>query len=309
LEAPAADDTVRVLMKSRDVAAYIFLAIVWGASFVVLLQSVLVFGWVGAAAFRSLIAAATLYALARLSHRPLVFGSRWQPFAVVGATIVVLLICMSFAAPRIGTAMTAILIGTTPLFSAVLGRIFGSERTSMMGLLGLVLGLGGVVLLVGFPAVPVTWSFVLGSASALVAAFASAYGGAYAHRFLANTGSWEVSIGSFGFGGVMMLPLLLAVPIVSTPAPIDYLYLSILGCVMSALCYVIYYRLIFDIGATRTISVEFPVTLVAVLIGCLFLDEPLSLAQIVGGAIVMVGCLLVLGIFEMPLQPLKKRDV
>jgi drug/metabolite transporter (DMT)-like permease len=57
-------------MKSRDVAAYIFLAIVWGASFVVLLQSVLVFGWVGAAAFRSLIAAATLYALARLSHRP-----------------------------------------------------------------------------------------------------------------------------------------------------------------------------------------------------------------------------------------------
>jgi drug/metabolite transporter (DMT)-like permease len=296
-------------MKPRDAAAYIFLALVWGTSFVVLLHAVHAFGWVGAAAFRSLMAAATLYAIARLTGRRLVFGSNWWAYAVVGGAIVVLLICMSFATPRIGTAMTAILIGTTPLFSAVLGRLYGSERASGLGLLGLFLGLGGVVLLVGFPAVPVTQSFVLGCASALVAAFGSAYSGTYARRFLSGTGSWEVSIGSFGFGGVMMLPLLLAVPVVGTPAPVDYLYLAILGCVMSALCYVVFYRLVFTIGATRTMSVEFSVTLVAVLIGCLLLGEPLSMAQIAGGATVMAGSLLVLGIFEMPVQPLGERGI
>ena len=296
-------------MKLRDVAAYIFLALVWGTSFVVLLHAVRAFGWVGAAAFRSLLAAATLYALARLGGRRLVFGPRVWPYAVVGGTIVVLLICMSFATPRIGTAMTAILIGTTPLFSAVLGRLYRSERTSLAGLAGLLLGLGGVVLLVGFPAVPVTGSFMAGCISALIAAFASAYSGTYARRFLADRGSWEISIGSFGFGGVMMLPLLFAVPVVGTPAPVDYLYLAILGCVMSALCYVVFYRLIFTIGATRTMSVEFSVTLVAVFIGCLLLGEPLSLAQIVGGATVLAGSLLVLGIFEMPVQPLGEGGI
>ncbi|MNH48174.1 EamA-like transporter family protein [compost metagenome] len=50
------------------------------------------------------------------------------------------------------------------------------------------------------------------------------------------------------------------------------------------------------IGATRAISVEFVVTLVAVLVGALFLGEALSLLQLAGGVVVLVGCLLVLGL-------------
>jgi len=295
LEARAAGGSVRAPMKLRDVAAYVFLALVWGTSFVILLQAVRGFGWLGAAAFRSLIAAATLFALACLNGRRLSFGTRWVPFAVVGATTVAIqLACMSFATPLIGTAMTAILIGTTPLFSMVFGRLFGSERSSVQGLLGLLLGFAGVVLLVGFPVTQVTPSFVLGCASTLVASCAAGYGGTYASRAFAGVGSWEVTLGSFLFGGIVLLPFLFVLPVPTVPAPLDYLCLAISGCVMSALCYVIYYRLIFDIGATRTLSVEFPVTLVAVLIGALLLDEPLSVAQIAGGLIVMSGCVLVL---------------
>jgi len=80
------------------------------------------------------------------------------------------------------------------------------------------------------------------------------------------------------------------------PQASDWLYLMISGAVMSATTYVLYFGLVARIGATRALSVEFVVTLVAVLVGALFLDEALSLLQLAGGAVVLVGCLLVLGL-------------
>ncbi len=47
-------------MKPRDIATYIFLAVAWGLSFLVVLRVVEAFGWVGAVTFRSFIAAGTL---------------------------------------------------------------------------------------------------------------------------------------------------------------------------------------------------------------------------------------------------------
>ncbi|BBH46416.1 hypothetical protein KU43P_28930 [Pseudomonas sp. KU43P] len=65
---------------------------------------------------------------------------------------------------------------------------------------------------------------------------------------------------------------------------------------MSATTYVLYFGLVARIGATRAISVEFVVMLMAVVIGALFLNEALSLLQAAGGVVIMVGCMLVLGL-------------
>ena len=94
----------------------------------------------------------------------------------------------------------------------------------------------------------------------------------------------------------MPLPLLLVVPVPSVPQASDWLYLLISGAVMSATTYVLYFGLVARIGATRAISVEFVVTLVAVLVGAVFLNEALSLLQAVGGLVILLGCMLVLGL-------------
>jgi drug/metabolite transporter (DMT)-like permease len=110
-------------------------------------------------------------------------------------------------------------------------------------------------------------------------------------------GSLELTSAAFLFGGLMTLPLLIAVPVPAMPRAVDFLYLAILGCVMSATTYVVYFRLVASIGATRTISVEFAVTVVAVLVGTLLLKEPLSIIQGVGAVTIVAGCLLVLDPF------------
>lgn len=72
---------------------------------------------------------------------------------------------------------------------------------------------------------------------------------------------------------------------------------------MSGLTYITYFRLVSVIGATKAISVEFAVTVVAVLIGALVLDEPLSLPQLFGAGIIILGCALVLDLLPKKKAP------
>lgn len=284
-------------MKPRDIADYAFLAVTWGFSFLVLLKAVAAFGWIGVVTFRCLIAGASLWLAARLLHRRLDFSMGWRPLAVVGATTVAgQLITLSYATPRIGTAMAAIFTAAIPLLAMVIGQLWGLERITIRRLSGLALGATGLILLVGFPRAEPTPEFLLGCTASILSSVCAAFGSNYAAYRLKTAGSWEITIGAFLSGGLMSLPLIFAVPVPGTPQPIDFLYLAILGTGMSALAYTRYFRLVSILGPTRSISVEFAVTTVAVLVGTLLLQEPLSAIQIAGAGAVVVGCLLVLGL-------------
>ncbi len=284
-------------MDGRDLADYGALSVIWGFSFLIVLRVVQAFGWVGAVTFRALTAGSLLYLVARLSRRRLDFSIGWRPFAVVGATTVACQLAgLSFATPRIGTAMAAIFVAAIPLFSMLIGHFWHLEHISARGVVGLGLGVVGIVLLVGFPAVAVTASFLIGCCASLLGSVSAAVGSNYARARLRDVGSWEVTIGSFLFGGVFTLPLLAAVPVPGTPRLRDYGYLLLLGAVMSALAYVLYFRLVADVGATKAVSVEFVVTAVAVVVGAVVLHERLSAAQLAGAVTIITGCSLVLGV-------------
>ena len=283
-------------MHRRQLVDYVAMALIWGVSFVLVLRAVQAFGWVGAVTFRALIASAILLGVAAVTRRRLAFGP-WLPLAVVGATTVAgQLIGLSFATPRIGTAMAAIFVGSIPLFSMGIGHVWGLERITRGGQLGLALGFGGIVLLVGLPAVPVTPEFLVGCAASILGAVSAAVGSNYAHRNLRAVGSWEQTIGAFLSGGLMTLPLLLVVPVPAPPRPEDVLSLLLLAAVCSALAYVLYFRLVAEVGATLAISVEFLVTVIAVVIGAALLGEQLSAGQLLGAAAIIVGCALVVGL-------------
>lgn len=284
-------------MKIQHLLAYLALSLIWGLSFLVVVNVVQAFGWVGAVTFRALVAGGVLFAISLASGRKLNFSVGWQPFAIVGATTVAgQLVGLSVAAPRIGTAMTAVFVAAIPLFSMLIGQMWGIEKISRSGVAGLLLGLIGIVLLVGFPTVAINNDFIVGCVASVFGAICAAFGSNYASRYLRQVGSREVTIGSFLWGGLMTLPLLWLVPVPTTPRLIDFGYLLLLGSTMSALAYVIYFRLVSAIGATKTISVEFVVTVVAVLVGTLLLGERLSLAQMLGTLSIIAGCALVLGL-------------
>src|SRR6185437_8941738 len=133
-------------------------------------------------------------------------------------------------------------------------------------------------------------------AAALAGSVSAAFGSNYARRRLQGTGSYEVTTGSFLFGGLMALPLLAGVPVPGLPSVSEFGYLLTLAAMMSALAYVLFFRLVAELGATKAMSVEFFVTAIAVTIGSVVEHERLSVPQIAGAAVIIAGCTLVLGL-------------
>lgn len=285
-------------MKQRHLATYAVLALVWGLSFIVLVRVVAAFGWAGTVSFRALTAGGALWIVALLMRRGLDFSCGWKPLAIAGFTTVVMQLAgIAYAAPKIGTAMTAIIVSAIPLFSMVVGRIVGIERLTGRSVVGLAMGFAGIVLLVGFPHAPLTAEFLLACGISILGSFSAACGSLYVSTTLRGTDPWVVTIGSFLWGGVMTLPLIWLVPLPTVPGLTDFLWLLVLGLVTSALMYVLFYGLMAAIGPTKAISVEFVVTVVAVVAGTSLLGERLSVPQVVGAVVILSGCALVLGIW------------
>ena len=283
-------------MAPRDIVSYVFLAVAWGASFVVLVRVVDAFGWAAAVSFRSILAGGLLWLVAR-RRRPIHFDAGWKHYSAVGATTVAgQLICLSYATPRIGTAMAAIMVAAIPLFSMLIAQAWGTEKITRQRVAGLLVGTVGIVLARRLPgrSIDLVVRVRLPRLACRIAL-------CRARQQLCQPESRRYR--SLG-GDVGRLPdgrrddaavspcgaHSHAARSQRFPAP---------ACprgIASALTYVIYFRLVSRIGATRAISVEFAVTVVAVLIGGLILDEPLTLIQLIGGGVIIAGCILVLGL-------------
>lgn len=295
-------------MRSRDLADYVFLALIWGLSFLFLLQTVASFGWVGVVSLRCLIAAMAVWLIARLQGYCLHFNVRWQPLAVVGATTVAgQLLMLSYAMPLIGTAMAAICCACTPLMAMLMSRVIWQERLSASAGAGLALGAVGIVFLVGFPVHPFTTDFAWGCIIALASALCAAFGSSYASVHLRHVGHRESTLGTFLLGGLMSLPLLVFVPLPTVPDWMDWGRLLVLAVFMSAVAYMRYFRLVGNIGAPRAISVEFASTAVAVAVGAVLLGERLSLPQWGGSIAITLGCALVLGFIHLPVSSVRQH--
>ena len=87
--------------------------------------------------------------------------------------------------------------------------------------------------------------------------------------------------------GVMSVPYLV---------PTASVVLSLLGLAVlcSSVAYLLYYRLIRDVGPTRAISATFLVPVFGAIWGALFHSEKLNSGAVVGGVTVLIGVALVL---------------
>lgn len=286
-------------MKAEISTKFTILALLWGVSFLLLLRVVEAFDWAAAISVRAFIASGSVLLLAAIIRKKLDFSIGVKHFALLGLTSVTFqLIGLSLAVPRIGTALTAILVGGIPLFSSVIGRLMKIENIDRSGFIGLLLGFVGIIFLVGFPSGEFGDQFFLGFFVCLFGCMSAAFGSNYSKLKMSSVGNWEQVIGAFFFGGLFTSPILLFVPIKAGLVPMDWLYMVSLAVFCSAFCYVIYFSLVSKIGATRSISVEFLVTVVAVLIGAFYLNEAITVIQLFGAALVILGSILILDLLS-----------
>jgi drug/metabolite transporter (DMT)-like permease len=93
--------------------------------------------------------------------------------------------------------------------------------------------------------------------------------------------------------GVLLIPFIPLWP-AAAPTPLVAAAMLALGLVCGAIAYLLYFRLIADIGATGALTVTYLIPVFGVLWGALFLGETVTLLMVAGAALVVLGTIFVL---------------
>lgn len=277
-------------MRRADLARLLALAAVWGASFLFMRVAAPAFGPATTADVRMLVAGAALSAYFAWVG----FDVAWRRWAgqylLVGAfNSAAPFLLYSYAALELSAGAMAVINATSPMFAALLSVAFLGERLSARRGLGLFLGVVGVAL-VSNP----LGGDGLAAGAALAAALSYAVSAVYLRRWGKKLPARGMAVGTQLAGGLLLLPLAAVFAPTSMPAPLAWANLLALGLLCSALAYLLYFRLIADIGATQALSVTYLIPIFGLLWGALFLGESPTLAMLLGALLVIMGTALVL---------------
>ncbi len=277
----------------------ILLAGIWGWSF--LFIKVAVGGMPPAAVTFARVALGMTVLLVILRARGLGLPSgreAWRHFVVVGlfgSTIPFTL--LAWGEQHISSALTAVLNAATPLFAAVLVAVFLGQRLRRSQHVGLLLGFVGVGVAAGLGASDLSGASLAGEAAAVGAGACYAVAITYAKRHMSDLSPLVASAGQLVTATVLTLPFAL----VTTAregldlTPRRLLAVCLLGVLGTGLAYLLFYRVIADLGPTMAAAVTYLVPVMAVTVGLLFLHEPFHVRLLAGGGLIAAGIVLLNG--------------
>jgi drug/metabolite transporter (DMT)-like permease len=278
-----------------DLARLAGLAAVWGLAFVFIRVAVPPLGPVALTVIRTLVAGCALLLVAHALGVRLAWPARWRrflAFGVVNSAIPFMLI--SAAEQAMTAAFAAILVATAPLFGALIAAVWAREPLTALRVVGLLAGVAGVALLVGWqPAgaeLPPPWSI----AATLAAAALFGVAANYARLKLQDIPAMAAAAGGQLSAGILLLPFVTVVPPAAMPSAAEWASALALALLSSAAAFVLYFRLIANVGAVKTLTVNFLSPLVGVTGGVWLLGEPVTANMIAGTAVILAGTALVL---------------
>ena len=282
-------------MTAPSLFRLLALSAIWGASFLFMRMGAPVLGPTLLIACRVLFAALFLAIVGAALRKPLDLRRNALHYLVLGAFNSALpFLLFAFAARTLSASLMAILNATAPIWGAVIGAVWTRSALSGRSLLGLALGVSGVALLVGFDPATLRDGAPLAIALALAASFSYGIATHYA-KSARKVEPFANAHGSMWAATLLVAPLLPFAPPAAMPGLAIALSVLALGVVCSGIAYLLYFRLIADIGAASALTVTFLVPMFGVLWGHLFLGEPLGWNTLVGALVVIVGTALVTG--------------
>jgi drug/metabolite transporter (DMT)-like permease len=276
-------------MSARHVALLAALAAIWGGSYLLIKYALDGFSAAAIVSFRCLLASGVLYVALRATGTglPSKVNVKWA--LILGLTAVAFpFMLITFGEHVVPSGLTAVLISPASLFVALFAPLIDpSERINRAQAVGLALGLGGVAMVVGVESVHTLDEFLGALAMIGAAAFYGLSTFVVKGRF-GRYASMQTSWISVSVAGVVTLPVALATTPGHTPTAGATAALLVLGVVGTALAFVIFYKLITEVGAGRASLVSYLAPGVALFYGAVFRDEAITVAA-VGGLILILG--------------------
>ena len=267
---------------------------IWSANFVVVKAAIGELGPLTFTAARYVVATVTLFLLVRWRLGPV------RPPARLALALVALgmlgfggyQVLWSIGLTQITAGDSALIIAASPVLTVLLAGAVGMDRVTTPKVAGALIAFAGVAVVVAAGHELSLGASLIGDLLTLGAAVLWAIYTVVGTRMLRQVDplqatAWAVLGGTlfllpFGLFNVMTSPP----AVVSLPAVVALLYS---GALAAAVANVLVFNAIRLIGPARVTVSQFLVPAGAVVLGAIFLAEPVGVAQVVGGAIIVLG--------------------
>jgi drug/metabolite transporter (DMT)-like permease len=191
---------------------------------------------------------------------------------------------------RLSSSLTGLLLAAVPLTGAVLARLAGGqERLEARRLIGLVAGIGGVAVLLGFD---VSGSDVGAAAEVGVVTVGYAAGPLLIARKLSTLPADGVVTASLVLSAIVYAPLGMTQLPSTIPSGRVVAAIVALAVVCTAIAFLLFFALIAEVGPLRATVITYVNPAVAVALGVVFLGEGFTLGTALGFVLILIGSFL-----------------
>jgi drug/metabolite transporter (DMT)-like permease len=286
----------------RDWLSLIVLALMWGTSYAFIklgVQTLPTFTLIATRLFIGFVFLASVVFVARerLPRNPRVY-MHLLVMAVINIVIPFTLI--TTAERSVDSAIAAIINGAVPLVVILLAAlVFHDEPITLGRLLGLLIGYAGVIVIVSPGLATSTGSEISGELALLGSTIAYGIGAVYSRRNIRGLRPMIPAMFQVGIAFVIV-----SVLAVVNEKPFDVawngdalLAVAWLGIFGSGAAYLLNFRLLSRIGATRTSILAYFLPIVGIVSGALMFQEHIDPLVLAGTALVLAGIALVNGRF------------
>jgi drug/metabolite transporter (DMT)-like permease len=277
----------------------LLLSAIWGASFLFMRNTSADFGPIMLITLRTGIAALVLIPFLLYQQQWQLMCRYWLPILLVALTNTAIPFCLfSYSTLYLGAGYASVLNATAPMFAAVVGFYWLKDNLSLVAVLGLIVGFIGVLLLSLARQNTDFETSLLPILAALCATLLYGVAACLTKRYLQGVNPLAIATGSQCFAVLVLAPLSLFFWPATMPSIQSWWQVLALGVVCTAIAYILYFRLIANVGAAKAITVAYLVPVFGVLWGMTFLNEYLTPGMWFGAALVLLGVALTTGLIR-----------
>jgi drug/metabolite transporter (DMT)-like permease len=268
--------------------------VLWAANFIVVKSAIAVIPPITFAALRFGLASLTLILLLRWREGSISIPRRdIVPIALLGALgFGIYQMLWPTALQSISAGDSALIIASTPVLTALFAVVARSDVLTPGKLVGALVSFGGVAIVIaGGGGVNLAASLggdLLTLAAAVCWAVYSAFGAPILRRHSPlRTTTWAIVFGTL----VMLVPGIVEASSIDTSRIGPDVVLAVLysAFLSAGVSNVVVFHAIWLLGPTRVTAFQFLVPAIAVVLAAIFLGDPIRVAQVVGGAVIVLG--------------------
>lgn len=285
-------------MSKKQTWAFDFsiLTLIWGASFLFIAVAGKSIPPIGVAFWRMALGAVALFIIVKVQgHKYPRTRKAWLHTTIAGIFMSAIPFTLfAFGELKIASGLAGMINAATPVMTVLIILLaFRDQTPTRVQIIGLSVGIVGTLVLLGI------WNGFgendpLSVIALLLATVCYGFGSPYIRKYVSPLGLPNTVAVSMQLltASALTLPFYLTGPL--TTAPLDLAMLGsiiTLGVVGTGVAYILYYRVIDQVGSTIASSVTIVQPVVAVILGMLLLSEKLNWYEFVGGLVIIFGAL------------------